>query len=77
MFSFKANLEMKRHQFNFGLTSFVKSQESGEFVWLEIKIMRKQKCEGKAEQVLYGYISYYGPPLVDYISSFTLVQRYI
>ena len=45
------------------------NETSSEFIWLEIKITRKQKCEGKAEQVLYRYISYYHPPLVDYISS--------
>ena len=37
-----------------------------EAVWLERKW--KQKCEGKAEQVLCRYISYYDPPLwIDYI----------
>ena len=39
-------------------------ETSSEFVWLEIKITRKQKYEGKAEQVLCRYISYYDPPLV-------------
>ena len=37
---------------------------SSEFDLLEIKITRKQKYEGKAEQVLYRYISYYDSPLV-------------
>ena len=39
-------------------------ETSSKFVWLEIKITRKQKYEGKAEQVLCRYISYYDPPLV-------------
>ena len=39
-------------------------ETSSEFDLLEIKIMRKQKCEGKAEQVLCRYISYYDSPLV-------------
>ena len=39
-------------------------ETSSEFVLLEIKITRKQKCEGKTEQVLCRYISYYDPPLV-------------
>ena len=37
---------------------------SSEFDLLEIKITRKQEYEGKAEQVLCRYISYYDPPLV-------------
>ena len=58
-------------------------ETSSEFDLLEIKIMRKQKYEGKAEQVLCRYISYYDLPLVGlHISDlwslfFTLVQRYI
>ena len=44
-------------------------ETSSEFVWLEIKITRKQKCGGKPKQVLCRYISYYDPPLVDCIFS--------
>ena len=52
-------------------------EKSSEFDWLEIKITRKKKYEGKAEQVLCRYISSYNrlPPVMDYIS--ILVQRYI
>ena len=39
-------------------------ETSSEFDLLEIKIKRKQKYKGKAEQVLYRHISYYNPPLV-------------
>ena len=39
-------------------------ETSSEFDLLEIKITRKQKYEGKAEQVLCRYISYYDPSLV-------------
>ena len=33
-------------------------ETSSEFVWLEIKITRKQKYKGKTEQVLYSSITY-------------------
>ena len=39
-------------------------ETSSEFDLLEIKITRKQEYEGKVEQVLCRYISYYDPPLV-------------
>ena len=45
---------------------------SSEFVWLEIKMTRKQKCEGKIEQVLCRYISFYDPPLVGLHIYFSL-----
>ena len=40
-------------------SSLLSSEEKSlEFVWLERKRTRKQKYEGKTEQVLYRYISY-------------------
>ena len=44
------------------LSSF--EEKSSKFDWLEIKIMRKQKYEGKTEQVLCKNIFL---PLVDYM----------
>ena len=51
-------------------------ETSSKFVWLEIKITRKQKYEGKAEQVLCRYISYYDPPLVGLHLSYIYIYIY-
>ena len=52
--------------------SYSSSEETSlEFDLLEIKITRKQKYKGKAEQVLCRYTSYYDPPprRITYIGS--------
>ena len=56
-------------------------EKSLEFDWLERKLMRKQKYEGKTEQVLYKI--YFLLSSITYLiydifhHFFTLVQRYI
>ena len=47
-------------------------ETSSEFVWLEIKITRKQKCGGKPKQVLCRYISYYPPLSITLHTSLSL-----